>query len=84
MRDLIAALALGVVVAAGFSISAWLSPDESAGIVLGATIMLWLVVCFVPVGYQLFKDARWVIRRVASLLRPARSGARTTPDRTGR
>jgi hypothetical protein len=44
---------------------------------------LALLFSFAQVGWQLFKDARWLVGRITRSVRRARSDARTTPDRTG-
>jgi hypothetical protein len=56
------------------------------GIVAAALLIaggLALLFSLAEVGRQLFKDACWVGSLIARLFRPARSDARTTPDRTG-
>ena len=54
-----------------------------------ATMMVFIGACvltalysFSEVIWQLFKDARWLVRWIARRFRLARSDARTTPDRT--
>jgi hypothetical protein len=56
---------------------------------IGVTVLLVLggIALFVSLaeaGRQLFNDLRWMIaRRSQQPFKPALSGARTTPDRTG-
>ena len=56
---------------------------EISAVTLVAAFVLAMLFGLGQIARQLFADARWSVRWIARQIRHGRSGARTTPDRSG-